>query len=114
MIALSYVVRYNPRVIIGVGQGGMITALMRFPLLLEAACRARVATAREMTDPERRALTAALADYRTEFTEDPDRATKLLKTGESPTPKDFAPVEVAAWTMLCNMLLNLDEVISKD
>ena len=49
MAAFSYVVRYRPRVLVGIGQGALITALMAYPLLLETACRYRTTTSQEMT-----------------------------------------------------------------
>ena len=39
--------------VVGIGQGGLIASQMARPLLLEAACRARVATARELIDIRR-------------------------------------------------------------
>ena len=53
MLALSYVVRFRAQIVVGLGQGGLIASLMTRPLLLEASCRQRVATAREMTDIRR-------------------------------------------------------------
>ena len=43
----------------------------------------------------------------------PDDAAKLLKIGEAPRPERVDAPELAAWTMLCNQLLNLDEVLNK-
>jgi hypothetical protein len=57
----------------------------------------------------RKGLDALLADYKAK----PDEAKKLIAFGESkPDPKRDA-VELAAWTMLGNQLLNLDEVLTK-
>jgi hypothetical protein len=42
-----------------------------------------------------------------------DDAKKLLAVGESPRDKTVDPAEHAAWTMLCNQLMNLDEVLNK-
>jgi hypothetical protein len=41
-------------------------------------------------------------------------ASKLLKVGEAKTDPALKPAEHAAWTSLCLMLLNLDEVVSKE
>ena len=41
-------------------------------------------------------------------------ATKLLKVGEAKADPALKPAEHAAWTSLCLMLLNLDEVVSKE
>ena len=38
---------------------------------------------------------------------------KAISVGDSPAPSDVAPVELAAYTMIANLLLNLDEVITK-
>ncbi|WP_240491432.1 DUF1553 domain-containing protein [Pirellula sp. SH-Sr6A] len=40
-------------------------------------------------------------------------ATQLLQVGESKNEESVPPAELAAWTMLCNELMNLDEVITK-
>jgi hypothetical protein len=41
-------------------------------------------------------------------------AAKLLKVGEAKSDATLKPEEHAAWTSLCLMLLNLDEVVSKE
>ena len=38
---------------------------------------------------------------------------ELLGVGESPTPATYHAGELAAWTMLANELMNLDEVLNK-
>ena len=53
MLVLSYVAKYRPQVIVGIGQGGVIASLLGRPLLVERAVRARVATARELVDIRR-------------------------------------------------------------
>ena len=45
---LNQVVKFRPKVIIGVGQGGLMSMFCTRSLLLEAACRARILTAAEM------------------------------------------------------------------
>ncbi|MBK8093999.1 MAG: PSD1 domain-containing protein [Verrucomicrobiaceae bacterium] len=39
---------------------------------------------------------------------------QLLRIGEAPTDPQLSPTEHAAWTSLCLMLLNLDEVVTKE
>ena len=51
-----------------------------------------------------------LADYYRSKTED---AKALVAVGESPVDNSLDVVELAAWTMICNHILNLDEVLSK-
>jgi Protein of unknown function (DUF1553)/Protein of unknown function (DUF1549)/Concanavalin A-like lectin/glucanases superfamily/Planctomycete cytochrome C len=71
-------------------------------------------TARAPTDAERavlrRALERQLADYR----KDLNAARKLLKVGESSTDRRFDPVEVSAYAGVCRLILNLDEVVTKE
>ena len=49
----------------------------------------------------------------TNFRHDSEAATALLKVGESPLPKQGDPAELAAMTALANVLLNLNETITK-
>lgn len=44
----------------------------------------------------------------------PSAAEKLLAIGDAPRDANFAPVELAAWTTLGNVLLCLDETITKE
>jgi hypothetical protein len=48
------------------------------------------------------------------FAANTDAANKLLAYGDSPRESTLDPVEHAAWTMLCNLVLNLDEVVMKE
>lgn len=41
-------------------------------------------------------------------------ASKLLRVGEAKSDPTLSPAEHAAWTSLCLMLLNLDEVVTKE
>jgi hypothetical protein len=47
------------------------------------------------------------------FLHDPDAAKELLKVGESPVPDQDNPAELAAMTSVANVLLNLNETITK-
>ncbi len=47
------------------------------------------------------------------FVADPQAAEKLLDVGDSPSDKQFPPQELAAYTMLANLLFNLDEFVTK-
>ncbi|HUG20543.1 MAG TPA: DUF1553 domain-containing protein [Planctomycetaceae bacterium] len=51
-----------------------------------------------------------LADYYSHHKED---AQKLIEVGESKPDASLDPAELAAWTMLTNQLMNLDEVLCK-
>jgi mono/diheme cytochrome c family protein len=54
-------------------------------------------------------LAALVADYKGK----PAAAKKLIAFGESKADTKLDPATLAAWTMLCNELLNLDEVLNK-
>ena len=54
-----------------------------------------------------------LQTARTHFAEHPDAAGQLIHVGHAPVPEQFPPHELAAWTTLTSLILNLDEAISK-
>ncbi|MEY3607881.1 MAG: hypothetical protein RLZZ447_669, partial [Verrucomicrobiota bacterium] len=56
-----------------------------------------------------RLLTRHAEDYR----RDPAAARALLATGQLPSPEDQDPAELAAWTHLARVLLNLHEFITR-
>ncbi len=70
-------------------------------------------TSRAASEPESRALLDLLATSREHFANDP-AAAKLLSTDPiGPLTDQSQEIELAAWTSLCNVLLNLDEVLMK-
>jgi len=48
------------------------------------------------------------------FRANEEAAKKAISAGESPVPSDVPPAELAAYTMVANLLLNLDEVVTKN
>ena len=68
---------------------------------------------RAPTADELRILTKTLNQLRAEFAADPSAADKLLKFGESPRDAKLDPIEHAALSSLCAMILNLDETLTK-
>jgi hypothetical protein len=56
---------------------------------------------------------ASLADLRKHYKANPADAKSLIAFGESKADPSLDAVELAAWTMLVNELLNLDEVLNK-
>ena len=74
----------------------------------------RAVTSRETTEKERRIFEAALVEYEAEFSGNPASAKKLISVGESPANTKFPPEKIAAYTALANVLLNLDEVITRE
>ena len=63
---------------------------------------------------ERQVLSASLARLRTQYSGDKEAALKLLAVGESKRAEKLDAPEHAAWTALCSLLLNLDEVVTKE
>ena len=63
---------------------------------------------------EKQVLTASLTRLRTQYTADREAALKLLAVGESKRAEKLDATEHAAWTALCSLLLNLDEVVTKE
>ncbi|MEZ6129289.1 MAG: DUF1553 domain-containing protein [Planctomycetaceae bacterium] len=74
----------------------------------------RTLTSRHLSEQQRLVLTDARAQYVAQFSADPDKAAKLLSVGESMPPSNGNAVALAADTMVCNVLLNLDEVVTKE
>ena len=74
----------------------------------------RFVATRAPTPAEVQVLVTALADYRREFEANPAAAPASLKVGASPAAKDLPPVELAATAALANVLLNLDEVTTRE
>jgi hypothetical protein len=73
----------------------------------------RRATARRPDAREAAELLTAYKEHLAEYTRDVDAAKKLIAVGESKADAKLNPSELAAWTMIANVLLNLDEVINK-
>ncbi len=74
----------------------------------------RAVTARVPTAAERILLTTALAKQRAHFAADPEAAKKILTNGESKPTRNFSAPDFAAYTLVANLLLNLDEAITRN
>ena len=57
-------------------------------------------------------LEDALNAFQERYAAAPEDAAKLLAAGDSPLPDGIEPATLAAWTMLGNALMALDETIS--
>ncbi|MBL9132052.1 MAG: DUF1553 domain-containing protein, partial [Verrucomicrobiaceae bacterium] len=73
-----------------------------------------LATCRVPSGDEMKVLRVQLQKQRAQYAADPASAPKLLTTGESKRDEKLDAAEHAAWTGLCLMLLNLDEVLSRE
>ncbi|HEY8506099.1 MAG TPA: DUF1549 and DUF1553 domain-containing protein, partial [Gemmataceae bacterium] len=78
-----------------------------------AAYMFRLATARPPEPAELRELVAAFGELRANYRKKIESARELIKVGELPPDPAFPPDELAAWTMVANVILNLDEVLNK-
>ena len=106
--------------------------LMNDPTYVEAARNLAGRLLREATTPEERiALAFRLCTARRPaaaevavlkkvydaqlavFRKDARAAQKLLAVGESPRDGRLEPAELAAWTAVANVILNLDETVTK-
>ena len=58
-------------------------------------------------------ITASLTDLIQQYQSQPEAAKQLVTYGESKADPSLDPAMLAAWTMLVNELMNLDEVLNK-
>lgn len=72
-----------------------------------------LATCRPPTADEVGIIHAAYLDHAREFAGDPERAKRVIQVGATPPPDDLDPAELATWTLIGNLILNLDEVVTK-
>jgi mono/diheme cytochrome c family protein len=73
----------------------------------------RSVLARAPTDRETEILKRALAYHTQRFQKDPELAVAFLKNGEAPLNQDLKSEEFAALAAVCQMILNLDESVTK-
>ena len=74
----------------------------------------QLATGRAPTENETRVLVRSLAKLRADFTARPDDAAKVIKVGASVPDSSLSAVELAAAASVANMILTLDETITKN
>jgi hypothetical protein len=74
----------------------------------------RLAAARAPSHAELKLLIAAFARHQAHYQQDRVAAAKLVSAGESPRDKSLDVAEHAAYAAVCNLILNLDEVITKE
>ena len=69
--------------------------------------------ARSLREPEQEVARKAYRDYLGYYGAHPDQAGKALSVGDSKADESLPQAEFAAWTMVANQLMNLDEVLNK-
>ncbi len=70
----------------------------------------RTCLSRTLTDKELSVLTRLFDESKVTFGKDPKKATELATNPIGPLPKGADAVDLAAWTTLMNVVLNLDEM----
>ena len=101
-----------------------ITLLVCFLALLSNGCTKKEqpaetnsignATDRNPAKPEADVLREAFQEELQQYKRHEDQAQALLKVGESPITAKLDKPELAAWTTVASMILNLDETITKE
>ena len=73
----------------------------------------RITTSRNPRPTEAESLARLLGEYQDEFKANPDEAAKLLAAGDSSRDPSLDVSELAGWTMITHLLLNLSETVTK-
>jgi hypothetical protein len=74
----------------------------------------RLTTGRAPESQELATLERTLHSLRTDYSKNPGDAAAFLKVGEAPAATGIPSAELAAFTALANVLLNLDETLTKN
>lgn len=74
----------------------------------------RSALARSPRPDEETAILGMLRHFEARYQKDPKAASALLTEGESPVNSTLQPTELAAYTTVASLLLNLDEMVTKE
>jgi hypothetical protein len=70
--------------------------------------------ARSPSAEEATIVADTLAGNRTRYEADHEAARQAIAHGESKPPAGLAPAELAAWTLVTNLMLNLDETLTRN
>jgi hypothetical protein len=73
----------------------------------------RTATGRFPSAQEAEIIRQSLDQQLAAYTAKPDEAKKAISYGETKPDAKLNPAELAAWTMVANLIMNLDEVVTK-
>lgn len=74
----------------------------------------RSIVSRAPDEHEQQTLHQVLKTARQEYADDPAAAEALLKTGESPRKAELDSQQLAAWTMVAHVVLNLSETVTRN
>jgi len=73
----------------------------------------RAVTSRHPSAQEAEIIRSALEQHLAAFRARPESARQAITYGESKPDEKLEAAELAAWTMVCNLLLNLDEMVTR-
>jgi mono/diheme cytochrome c family protein len=74
----------------------------------------RQALSRSIKPEETKILTELYRKHHDEYTKDAKQGQQLVSVGQRPVPKDIEPAELAAWTSVARVILNLHETITRN
>ena len=74
----------------------------------------RTTTSRTPKRYEQDSLLQLHKEYLKEFQAQPEDAEKLISAGEAPRDPKLPAADLAAWTMICHLLLNLSETVTQN
>jgi hypothetical protein len=74
---------------------------------------ARRLLAKPFSEQETKVGAATAAELLTHYKDEPEEAKKLIEFGESKADRNLDVPTLAAWTMVVNQIMNLDEVLNK-
>jgi hypothetical protein len=74
----------------------------------------RAVLAREPEPAEAKLVVESLASHRERYKADAAAAGMLIRIGDSEPPAHIEPAELAAWTLVANTILNLDEALTRN
>jgi hypothetical protein len=89
------------------GDGGLLCVAPRIDYIVKRL------VSRPLRTQEMTIAAASFSKLNAYYQSHPDQAAKLLAVGESKADPSIEPATLAAWTMLTNELLNLDEFLNK-
>jgi len=74
----------------------------------------RLVLSRPPTDLEQRKLINSWEKYLQHFKAEPKAAASLIRQGDSKLDPALSEPELASWTVICSLILNLDEAVTKE
>jgi len=79
-----------------------------------AAFMYKRATAHDASESELNVMLDAYRDHLATYRKDPSAARQLITYGQTEPADKLDDAELAAWTMVANLVMNLDETINKN